>query len=177
MLKHVIMLLMISVLASGCLWPFASSRSPSPAIVRDSVSVEILNPEALAKAARVYFMPLAAGPEAEAGEALDHLALMVVKGCSDAMEKNGRLTMVTGDAAHDADLVIKGHMQELKLKVRDRLVAMTVRADVRLRASDEVIAIVFAERNAAGARVSADQAAYDVGYVLGEKLSQERGAL
>lgn len=174
MFKHVVALVLIAILFSGCIWPFSSLRPRSAMVgnVPEVVSLEVLDPVALKNAGKVYFMPLSAGQDAEAGDALDRVALMMVKGCSDAFDQSGQLKMLAGDEAGDADLVIKGRMETLKLVGGGRLLAMKVRVDVRAASTDQVLAVVYAQREAAGRQVNADQASYDIGYALGQKLTQ-----
>ena len=155
----------------GCFWPFSSGhRRLVSTVVDDGVSLEVLNAGLLQKAKKIYFEPLSAGADAEAGEALDRLALMVIKGFSDDLA-GGRLVLVSGDDAASADIVIKGHIDEFKVQGHlSKVVSMKIHADVRSVPQDEVLALFFAKREFKDKSGYVDQSAYNVGHVMAQKL-------
>jgi hypothetical protein len=163
--------LILVFLGCGCFFPFLSGKgSLVPSIVDKDVSVEVLNAPALQKAKKIYFEPFLAGTDAEAGDALDRAALMIIKGFSDDL-KRGRFILVSGEDAASADVVIKGHIEELKVRGHwNKIVSMKIRADVYSIEQNEVLALIYARREFKDNRKNYDQAAYDMGYALAERL-------
>ncbi len=161
------------VTASGCFWPFSGhGKHVSLQAVNDGVSVEVLNPSFFQKERKVYFEPFSAGTDAEAGDALDRLALMIIKGFSDAVEGHGHFVLLSGDNADGADLVIRARVEEFKVRGFFRKKgSMKVRADVCSVSQDEVLALVYAQGKFKGRLKDSDQAAYQIGYSVAEKLS------
>jgi len=159
---------------SGCLWPFSGGhKNPEAGVVPVSVSVEVLNPARLKTGGKLYFAPFSAGVDAPAGEAIDRMALMMVKGASDILATGSRFVLVSGDDAASADIVVRGRIETFRPKGGfKRGVVMEVRGDVRGAHGEEVLALIYDHRDAADALKSADQAAYAVGYAIGEKLQQ-----
>jgi hypothetical protein len=171
--KLLLCLVVLVFSASGCFWPFSSGK---PSVVRASVdtgvSVEMLNVSALQKVKKIYFEPLSAGAQAEASDALDRLALMIIKGFSDASDaRGGRFVLVSGDDVSSADVVIKGHIEELKVRGQFKKMAlMKIRADVRSVSENEVLALIYAQREVKSKGKNVDQAAYSIGFSIAEKL-------
>ena len=160
--------------ACGCLWPFSGGRHhAAPVAVDDGISVEVLGGLSFEKVRKIYFEPLSAGLDAEAGEALDRFALMMVKGFSEGAVRGGRFTLVPGDGASTADAVIKGRIEAFKVRGHlKRTVLMRARADLRAVSDDEVLALVYVQRAFRDAPKDSDQAAYNIGYTLAQELSQ-----
>jgi hypothetical protein len=138
-----------------------------------ATSVELLGGWPVKGAQKVYFEPFSVGVGAVAGDEFDHLALMMVKGFSDGLEARGRFTLVSGDDADTADIVIKGRIDGFKRRGFFRkTVSMKVRGDVCLASNDEVLAIIYVQRWFKNKGKNSDKAAYDVGYVVAHKLSE-----
>ena len=123
--------------AQGCFWPFTGGKSlASPSVVDDATSVEVLGAAPFQGVKKVYFEPFAAGTDVPAGDAFDHLALMMVKGFLDGSAGRGRFILVSGDDAGTADLVIKGHIEGFKRRgYFTKTVLMKVRGDIRSSSS------------------------------------------
>jgi hypothetical protein len=160
--------------ASGCFWPFSKGRQPvSPPAIDDGISVEILNVPSMQKVRKIYFEPLSAGSDAEAGDMLDRLALMIIRGFFDALGDGSRFILVPADDAAKADVVIKGRFEEFKVRGHlKRKVSMKIRADVRSASDDEVLALIYAQREFRDKKKNSDEAAYNMGYVVAQKLSE-----
>ncbi len=138
----------------------------------DGISVEILDPVTISKVKKIYFEPLGPGPDAEAGDLLDHLALMIVKGFSDA-STGGRFVLVSGDDSSGADAVIKGHVEEFKVRGHlKKMATIKVRADLRLVSDDEVVALMYAEREFKIKGKNSSEVAYNIGHAMAQKLSE-----
>ena len=160
--------------ASGCFWPFAVRKQAvfSP-VARDVTSVEVLGALPSQGVQKVYFEPFSAGTAAAAGDLLDRLALMMVKGFSDGLTLGGRFVLVSAEEADEADLVVKGRIEEIRRRGYFRkTVFIKVRADISLSSNQEVRALVYAERKFKDKRKNSDQAAYDIGFVAARKLSE-----
>jgi hypothetical protein len=173
------LLLLFSILictTSGCFWPFTSQkRVESVPAVSDGVSVEVLDAALLKKGGKLYFMPFSAGADAEAGDTLDRVALMMVKGVSDALSEGGSgFVLVDGQDAANADVVIRGHIEQFKLQgTFKKTVLIKVRGDVRaVRENENIIALVYAERQAEDPGAGADKVAYDFGYAIARRISE-----
>ncbi len=173
LLKCVIFLLLLPAI-SGCLWPFAvKNKNVTGPLSSGAVSVGVLNPDLLMKGGKIYFLPFSAGVDAQAGEALDRLSLMMVKGASDALEEGGRFSLLPGDMAGNADITVKGRIETFGPKGGFRRgLFMAVRGEVRLVRTNETMALIYGQKDIVNVKNGADQAAYAIGFDIGKKLSQ-----
>ncbi len=167
-------LIISSFIFSGCFWPFSGGKSHViPALAGSGISVEVLDTAPLTAGARVSFMPFSAGADAEAGEALDHVSLMILKGFSDGLSQEGRFTLVSGNDAAGADIVVRGHIEEFKtLGHFSKTTLITVRGDARVSKNENVTAVIYARQKVAAVAGKVDQAAYDIGSAIAQKLSE-----
>lgn len=172
-MKKILLLTLVMALgASGCFWPFAGTKDRGGRTAADDgVSVEILNAASAGKIRSIYFEPFSAGTRAQAGEDLDRLALMIVKGFSDACEKEGRCVLLPGSEASRADAVMTGHIEEFEVRGHFKKTAlMSIRADLRAASDNDVVALIYARRSFRDKGKSSDQAAYDMGYAVAQKF-------
>ena len=187
MKKIFILIPALVVVLSGCWWPWTGARATGGAAaslgsargtdgkvaVSDGVRVDVLDPVPLKAGGKVFFMPLSAGNDAEAGGQLDHFSLMMVKGFADALAEGGGFVLVSGDDAPQADIVIKGHIEKLAFAGSfHRMASVTVRADVRFARSGEVCALIDVGRKMDADKKSLDLAAYNMGFAIAKKMSQ-----
>ncbi len=161
----------MTLAVSGCVWPFSGGRV-RPAPPAEGVSVEFIGPDSSMQAGgKIYFMPLAAGADAEAGEALDRLALMIIKGFADALAGGGKFVLTTDN---DADMVVIGHIDEFRTRGRFKKTAsLKVTAElhkVNAGAGTSVVARIHGRRQVPGVKKDIDRAAYDIGYGAGARL-------
>jgi hypothetical protein len=173
-MKRWLVLAMITMTCAGCMWPFGGRRHAlSSAGLNDGVSIEVLNAPVLHAVKKVYFMPLSAGADAEATQELDRLALVMVKGFAEAASRGAIFELVSGDDAVHADILIKGHVEEYKVRGHfKKTVTLKVRADVRDARNDDVIALVYAQRVCPKKQRDLELAFYEMGYSLAGRLSQ-----
>ena len=169
-----VLLLILVLTVPGCFWPFSGgSRPVAPAASDEGVSVEVLAGPSFDEVRKIYFEPFSAGPEAEAGEGLDRLALMMVKGFSDETGAGGRFVLVAGDEASTADAVIRGRIETFNARGHLRKkVLMKVRGDLRSAPDNEVLALLYAQREFRDTREGPGLAAYDIGRIIARELSE-----
>ncbi len=177
--KLILSLILLVFAASGCFWPFRTQQRvpPSAPAISDGVSVEVLDPSPLRRGGKFYFMPFSAGDEAEAGAVVDRVALMMIKGASDALAEGGGFVLVSGDDAVNADIVLSGHIEQLKsLGHFKKKLVMKARGDVRIQnpkgVQGAVVALVFSHSEARDRGKGMDQAAYNMGYAIAKKLME-----
>jgi hypothetical protein len=85
----------------------------SAASLKDARVVDL---ERLKQGGKVVVLPFKAGVGVEANKELDKIALMIIKGVSEILEREvGKITVVFDEEAEDADLIIKGHVTEKRL--------------------------------------------------------------
>jgi superfamily II helicase len=98
---------------------------------------------------------------------------MMGKGFSDGLAGVQSYKLVSGDDAAQADLLIKGHIEQYKLVGHFSKKAMIkVRGDVRLASTGKVVALIFVQRQVASRGQSVDKEFYDIGRVMAAKLSE-----
>jgi hypothetical protein len=180
-LKYILISGAILLTSSGCLWPFGSNRSsvsgsvPAPAIL-----VEILQPKILANGGKLVFIPFTAGADAEAGQQMDRLSLMIVKGASDAFQEGPSSIQVIDQGDPDAaDMILEGHIEEFR-SVRSRKPiglgkipgVVVIKAEVRARHTNEVLALISSRREFRDNR-KVESLALDVGRQIAEQLIQQ----
>ncbi|MBF0331867.1 MAG: hypothetical protein HQL17_08005 [Candidatus Omnitrophica bacterium] len=165
-------LIIFAMFVSGCMWPFGSTRKVAGIMApKDSVSFEVIDAQALSQGGKLYMKPFVAGVDAEAGDALDRLALLMVKGLSDGLAEDGKFTLVTGDDASQAGFIIKGHIEQFKTRGKiKKVAAIKVRADVRLASTDQVVALIYAQDEVVCRMQNVDMAFYDIGSAIAAKL-------
>jgi len=78
----------------------------------------IINAQKLQQGRKIVIIPFTAGEGAESTDELDRVALMIIKGVSDAFnnDKTGKhthFTILTAENSKEADLRIKGHITEM----------------------------------------------------------------
>ncbi len=173
-------LLLISLFAlSGCIWPFQGVKPALPVSEGEpSISVDVLQPELLGKGGKLAFIPFTAGVNAEAGPALDRLALLVVKGASDVLSASSLFQILNGAESGQADLILEGRIEEftafagsfLGMGRKDGVIR--IKAELRARRTGDVLAIVSSrdhfERNK-----NSDLIAYDIGRAIAQDLSKK----
>ncbi len=79
----------------------------------------IINTEALQKGKNIAIIPFTAGVSVEASNGLDKVALMIIKGISDAFAddhsgKHDHFNILTAENSEAADLIVQGHINSLK---------------------------------------------------------------
>lgn len=162
----------------GCLWPFgAASQSGVEEAASLPVSVQILNAGLLSGGGEIAFIPFVAGAGAEAGPEVDRLALMIVKGAADAVNRApSGLRVSTGDDLSGTKFVLDGHIEAFDTDVKWKWVGpgrgditLKVKGELRDRATGEVVALIFGQKIFRKIK-NADEAAYEIGQGIGEGL-------
>lgn len=79
----------------------------------------IISTEALQKGKNIAIIPFTAGVGVEANNDLDKVALMIIKGISDAFAddhsgKHDHFDILTAESSETADLIVQGHISSLK---------------------------------------------------------------
>lgn len=168
------LLLICSFVLSGCFWPFAARKGQTELVrAGDGISVEVLDPALLSDGGRICFMLFSAGADAAAGEALDHVSLMMLKGFSDGLSPGGRFTLVSCNDANAADIVIRGHIDEFRTRgYFNKTVFITARGDARLSKNENIVAVIFARQKVAAVVAKVDQAVYGMGSSIARQLSE-----
>lgn len=176
MKRWLISVLALVLMTAGCSWslPFFH-RFAKPPVLDDGISFQVLDPSAFRKVHKICFEEFSAGEDAQAGDALDRLALMIIKGFSDVLQERGHLTLLPGDRAAEADAVVKGSIEGVKVRgwFFRKKIFIKLRADVRSMMRDEVLALVYVSREFRKKGRNSDQAAYDIGHAMAEKFYKE----
>ncbi|MFH0753511.1 MAG: hypothetical protein V2A70_02980, partial [Candidatus Omnitrophota bacterium] len=116
MKRRLLILFVVAVFSSGCMWPVSVFKKQGKSLARGSgVSLEILDQGVLAKGGKLYIMPFAAGVDAAAGDLLDRYALDMIKGLSDRLGIRNKFKVVSGDDAGHADFFMNGHIEQMKV--------------------------------------------------------------
>jgi hypothetical protein len=164
---------------SGCLWPFHSARPVTLTNIPAAILVEVLRPDRLDKEGKLVFIPFSAGLNAEAGPQLDHLALMMVKGASEAFQKNASpIQMIDEGDPNAADMVLEGHIEEFHTRggwtaigIGRKTGALVIKGEVRDRRTNEIVVLITGRREFRKVK-EAETVAYNVGHEIAEQLVQ-----
>ena len=179
--QQLILSVAFPVVLSGCLWPFRSTMpSASSNTPASSILVEVLRPDLLAKGRKLVFVPFTAGVNAEAGQRLDRLALMIVKGASDTFQGiSSPIQMIDQGDPDAADMVLEGRIEDFQtsggwkaLGIGRKDGVMVLKGEVRERLTNEILVLISGRREFREAK-DADAVAYDVGHGIAEQLIQE----
>ncbi|MBF0619958.1 MAG: hypothetical protein HQL19_07315 [Candidatus Omnitrophica bacterium] len=169
-----ILCVLCSLISTGCLW-FSGQR---PSVAMPAASVEILRPDLLLKSQTFFFEPFSAGDKAEASLQLDRMALFMVKGVSDALlEGASPLRLVAAEKSAEADLVLRGHIEEFsvaggwkKVFFQKEQAVLVVRGELVSRATGDVVAVIYGRKKWRTDGHDTDQTAYQAGQDIGRKL-------
>jgi hypothetical protein len=185
---------MLVVLSTGCSHiPFIGKSAPSPVKeVSGAKPVDIPNEkpvqyvlkgqlvdlERLSSGGKVLVFPFAAGVGVEAGGQLDKASLMVIKGLSDVFEredKGGLFTILTDENAREADLVIQGHITDIKISSKigrwgllKKVKRLSVEGKMLEMNSGKTVAI-FSDQTRTG---DPDEDLKALGYRLGQNIGK-----
>ena len=103
----------LTVSLQGCFWPFNDGWKSVE--ILSPISVEILNESAFKREGAIAFIPFVAGPDAEAGGAVDRLALVIVKSAADTLAYSpSTLRVETEEGVGNARYVLDGRIEELR---------------------------------------------------------------
>ena len=101
--------------------PFVGKEPPADEVDEQPFEVNeyvqqgrVINAQALKSGKKVAVIPFTPGVGVEANEELDKIALMVVKGISEAFEeKQSQFTVLTAENAEIAELIVTGHVNHI----------------------------------------------------------------
>jgi hypothetical protein len=179
--KRLIMAGAILVLCSGCLWPFNSKKPSSNSNHPSAISIDLVKPEQFVKSGKLVFIPFTAGADAEAGQSLDRLSLMILKGASEAFQGgSSSIQMIDQGDPDAADMVLDGHITEYRSPRRKftgigkEPGVLAFEAELRGRRSDEVLARISGRREFLDNK-KVEALAYDIGSAIAEQLIREGG--
>ena len=143
--------------------------------------MQVLDPGAFSAGGKVAFVPFVAGKEAEAGEELDRMSLMMVKGAADAFNSvRTPWQIVTDENAEEASYVIDGRVEEYgRTRGEGRIpflgkktYTLKIRAEMRRVATGEIAAVIFGYK-IFRYRKAGERAAYEIGErIAGELIKQ-----
>lgn len=167
-------IIVFTLFVSGCIWPFSGARKTvTPSVAGDIVSFEVIDADAVSKGGQLYMMPFEAGVDAVAGDVLDRFSLLMVKGLSDGLADGRKFTVLSGDDASKADSVIKGHIEQFKVRGSfQKKATIKVRGDLRMTSTDQVVALIYAQREVLVSGQNVDKEFYNIGVAMASKLSQ-----
>ena len=126
--------IIVAFLINGCSYiPFIEKSPQLPETVTQSAAPEkqllesnnfvekgrIISKQALEKGKNIAIVPFTAGVNVEASSELDKVALMIVKGVSDAFAddhsgKHDHFSVLTAEDSQAADLFVQGHIRSMK---------------------------------------------------------------
>lgn len=145
------------------------------------VSVKIFDEDVFHKEGTIVIVPFAAGPEAEAGARVDHLALVIVKSVASALDVSASgLRVETGEDLSQAVYILDGRIEELRgpsgmLWMRKKGV-VRVKGELRRQDTGDVVAVMAGQAFFRTWR-EVDQAAQSVGRSIVDGLVKQGDVL
>ncbi len=176
--KYIVGLLILLCL-SGC--NFFSKRSVQSRLVQpvlgQEVAMTVIREDLWSTGGKLVFIPFIPGSRAEAGQLVDRLSLMILKGAIEAFsDKSGVFQLMTEEDVNLAELILDGRIEEFSLAGKWSGVGLgrkestlTVKGEIRERRTGAVVAIIFASRSFKKLKDS-DQVAYALGRAIAEKV-------
>jgi hypothetical protein len=136
----------------------------------------IVNVERFKEGGKLVILPLKAGVGVESNKELDKIALMIIKGVSEILEReNGKITVVFDDGAEDADLIMKGHIVERtvpgkmkKFVLMNKNIELGVEGKLIDRNTGETI-VVFSDQQKTNLK---EGNFLQLGYTIGQNIGQ-----
>ncbi len=180
MKKTLLLVLLFPVLVSlGC----SSHRNlkvPKPLEPSALAQALVFQKETLVKGGKVLIVPFSAGENVQAGDQLDHVSLMIVKGIADAVGSRGTpFKILAGQDAQSADFVIRGRILQLEEKKhfskpwqrKSKSYILQVEGSV-LGVDNEEILAKFSQTKTAKSRTDYfETLGYDIGVEIGRFLA------
>lgn len=140
----------------------------------------VFQKERLAKGGKLLIVPFTAGENVQAGDQLDHVSLMIVKGIADALgPSNIPFKILAGQDAQSADFVIRGRILQLEEKKhfskpwqrKSKSYSLQVEGSV-LGVDNEEILAKFSQTKTAKSRTDYfETLGYDIGVEIGRFLA------
>ena len=140
----------------------------------------IVDAKALQQKQKLAIMPFKAGANVEASDELDRVALMIIKGISDAFLRSqdgnhGHFQILTAENFSEADLIVRGHITDLisPSKIR-RLLPLKAKktlgvAGKILKSETGEVVLIFNDREASDdTQDDYSQIGYRIGKNIGE---------
>lgn len=132
------------------------------------ISVEVFDPDVLAKGGKVFVEPFKAGVDAEASVVLDHIAAMIVHGIGETIADVPRWRLAA--SGEDADMVIHGYIEKFQVPEKwwrifpgAKKASLRVRGDIRSGRTGSVVALVSSWKSTKYSSQEIDKAAYEIG--------------
>ncbi len=159
----------------GC----AGLKAKEPRIQETKFFFKVLQSERILKGGKLLIVPFTAGVNIEANEELKKVALMIVKGITEAIqEKNeSRFELLFFEEAGQAQLVIEGHITKLtspsrisQMGLGDKKISLGVEGDMVDLETGEKILIFNDERKADRKTSTYQDLAYGIGRSIGNAL-------
>jgi hypothetical protein len=164
----------LCLFVQGCFWPFSGQRRSVEVV--PAVFIQTLNEEGFLREGTVAFIPFAAGANAEAGETLDRLTLVIVKAAADALaDSSSAIRVETSEDLGASRYLLEGHVEEFRPPSRfiwrrkDGVLA--VRAHLRERDTGRRVALIFGKKDFKRAKDSG-QAALEIGQGIAGVLAR-----
>lgn len=139
----------------------------------------VFQKEKFAKGGKLLVVPFTPGENVPAGDELDHISLMIVKGIADTLGPYGQpFKILTAQEAHEADFVIKGRIVELEEKKpflkpwgrKLRRYRLKVEGNVLDVIEDEVLAKFSQTKKAQSQKNCFSALGYEIGVQIGRFL-------
>ncbi len=164
----------ISCSFSGCLFHHTTNFLPDLPVEKLIDEGKVLDLQALKKGGNLLIIPFKAGVDAESNDDLHKISLMIVRGVSDAIQReNAPFHILGADNADLANLVMKGFITHLsssgRIKrwvLRKNEIFINVEGKIVNPESGEVI-IVFSHHGKANLKTDQEQ---DLARKIGEDL-------
>lgn len=160
-------------LCLGC----ASAKTKEPPPQAPLTSFKILNEASLQKGGKLLIAPFRAGVNVEANEELNKIALMVVKGITEAIKEQGEnnFEILSYAQAQEADLMIEGHITKLtkpsrmnRMGLGDQKISLGLEGNmVNLETGEK--ALIFSDLDERGQKGNTHQ---DLAYAMGRAIGQ-----
>ena len=174
MIKKITFVLAFVLLCSGCV--FGSRKIVKNSPLGAPLIGKVLKSEGIKQGGNIAVFPFRAGVGAQAGERLDKVSLMIVKGLADYLDGQGAsFKVLDSEHADQADFILEGFIEDLKepSKVRKAVLlrknaSLKISADMRKIKSHERV-ILFARQKTIHLKHGD---VFDLGYQIGQEMGR-----
>ncbi len=161
----------------GCLWFKGTGVKSLESLQVEGVTVSVIRDDLWRAGGQIGFIPFTPGPNAEAGQLVDRLALMIVKGTADSfIEKKGVFSLITDGNIDNALYVIEGQVEEFDtgswwkfIGIGKKNMTFKIKGEVRDRKTGDVVARITGFKAFRRVR-DAEKVAYALGFSIGERV-------
>ncbi len=170
-------LILSLIIFSGC-FAHAPVKKIIPIIVPD-ITGNIVDGSKLKIGGTLGLSMLKAGPQAEAGEQLDHLSLMLLKGIRESLESQ-KSKFVLVDQGQEADFILEGYIEELykpgkfqRLMLRKRTLRFSVSGEIWAKDTGKKVLTFASSKVIKDKKANLNNDAYQMGLAIGDFIVKQ----